>query len=174
MIHNATVAHFSQYLTHFCHHPFSAFCLVVLQLSSAEISTLPNFAARFCFIELSFGRMPILTRRFTASTFQEVFARLSIELPGLAFASDVAFSRRTSASWCWWLRGWRGLWCRFCTIVTLMPETALVSLRTLPFFFPLATNTFPHSTPLNPLRLLTTALVSMFSFLASKFRNRSF
>ena len=28
------------------------------------------------------------------------------------------------------------------TIVTLMPETALVSFRTLAFFFPLVTNTF--------------------------------
>ena len=29
-----------------------------------------------------------------------------------------------------------------CTMVTLMPETALVSLRTLAFFFPLVANTF--------------------------------
>ena len=30
-----------------------------------------------------------------------------------------------------------------CTIVTHMPETALVSFRTLAFFFPLVTGTFP-------------------------------
>ena len=49
--------------------------------------------------------MPTLTKWFSASTFQEVFSRLSIELPRLA--SDVSFSRRTSTScfWSWWLRG---------------------------------------------------------------------
>ena len=37
---------------------------------------------------------------------------------------------RTPTSCHWWLRGWRGFRCRFRTIVFLMPETTLVSLRT--------------------------------------------
>ena len=36
------------------------------------------------------------------------------------------------------------------TIVTLMPKTALVSSRTMPFCFPLVTNSFPLSIPLDP------------------------
>ena len=41
---------------------------------------------------------------------------------------------------------WSGFWCRFwCTIVTLMPEIALLSFRTLVFFFPLVTCTFSSS-----------------------------
>ena len=56
-----------------------------------------------------------------------------------------------------------------------MPETALVSFRRLAFVFPLVANYLvTPSTPLNPLRLVTTAPVSSLSFLASKFRNRSF
>ena len=72
--------------------------------------------------------------------FQVVFARLSIELPRLASALTFLFPRRTSTSWCWWFRCWSGFWCRFCTLVSLMPETALSS-QTLPFFaFPLPAN----------------------------------
>ena len=70
-----------------------------------------------------------------------MFARLLFGLPRLASASGISFSRRTSTSWCWWLRGWCGFWCRFCTIVVLMPDTALVSSRTLPFCFRRVTNT---------------------------------
>ena len=40
VIHNPTVAHFSQQLLHFCHHPSSGFCCVVPRPSSAEMSTL--------------------------------------------------------------------------------------------------------------------------------------
>ena len=49
------------------------------------------------------------------------------------------------------LRGWFGFRCRFRTIVTVMPETALVSLRTLTFFSPLVTNTFSSFNTTNPL-----------------------
>ena len=59
-------------------------------------------------------------------------------------------------------------------IVTLMPETALGSLQTLAFFFPLVTKTFFSKIPLEPFRLLTTAPVTIFLCLASMFRNRSF
>ena len=101
--------------------------------------------------------MLTVTKRFSASTFQEVFARLSIELPRRIPASEVPCSRRTPTSWCWWLRGWSGVRCRlWCTLMTFVPETTLVSSRTL-------------SLPLNPLRLLTTSHVSILSFLASKF-----
>ena len=50
------------------------------------------------------------------------------------------------------------VWVFFRTIVTLMPETTLVSFRTLAFFFPLVTNTFSsfqrHSIPFDSWPLL--------------------
>ena len=113
-------------------------CLCGKRALCAECTT------RFKLVELTCGTMPILTSWFSASVFQEVFTRLSIELPRLVSTSDVSFSRRTSTS-CfgsWWLRGWLGFWCRFCTIITRMPETTWASLRTVPFFSPLVTNTF--------------------------------
>ena len=51
------------------------------------------------------------SHKVSASTFQEVFARLSVGLPRLASASEAPFSRRTSTSWRWWLRGWSSFWC---------------------------------------------------------------
>ena len=86
LIHNSTVAHFSQSLLHFCHHLFRLF---VPQPSSAETSTL-----RRIYNPIQTHRIGIRedanTHTATASTFQEVFARLSIELPRLAIASDVS------------------------------------------------------------------------------------
>ena len=56
---------------------------------------------------------------------------------------DTSFLRHTSTSWKGWLGMCGGLWSGFlCTIVTLMPETASFSFRTLAFLFPLATDTF--------------------------------
>ena len=49
-----------------------------------------------------------------------------------------------------------------CTIVILMPETALVSFRTLAFVFPLVTGTFSSfNADLIPYDALTTAPVSI-------------
>ena len=95
-------------------------------------------------LSYTFGRMPILTKWFGGSTFQELFTRRSIEFLRVASTSGISFSRLTSVScfWILWLRGWYVYQCRFCTIVTLMPETALVSLRTLLHIFPLVTNFF--------------------------------
>ena len=58
-------------------------------------------------------------------------ARLSKNGTMITFSS---LPRHTSTSCHSWLRKWSGIRCRFwCTIVLLMPETALVSLRTLAF-----------------------------------------
>ena len=91
-----------------------------------------------------------------------VFARLSSELPRRTPASDTPFSRHTSTSCHGRLRRCAGFRCRFlCTIVTLMPETASVSLRTLAFFFPLVAcmYLFLLQRHFNPFRFLTTAPV---------------
>ena len=68
--------------------------------------------------------------------------RRSIGLPRRTPASEAPFSRRTSTSWCWWLRGWSDIRCRFFTFMIVKPETACVSSRTLPFCFPAIANSF--------------------------------
>ena len=57
-------------------------------------------------------------------------------------------------------------WCRFRTIVTLMPETSLVNPSNTALL--LSTGNKYLSTPLNPIRFLITAAVSIFPCLASK------
>ena len=60
-----------------------------------------ELTSRFRFTELTFGRMSTLTKRFGASTSQEVFTRRSIEFLRLAPASGISLSRQTSTSWSW-------------------------------------------------------------------------
>ena len=135
-----------------------------------------SLTTRFIFKELALGRMPMCTSRSRTGTSQIISARLSKNGKMVTFASDASFLNKlrprdidgsgsvAAVSFCF-LR----------TVVTLMPETALVSLRTLAFFFPLVTETFfPHATPNNPFRLLTTAPDSRLPCLASKFRTQSF
>ena len=111
-------------------------CLVVRQPCDAGTNTYPGFSARFTFIELALRRVPIFICRSRAGTFQIISARLSKNSGTMVtFASDTSLPLHTSTSWRVWL-GWRGgsvLWC-LRTIATIMPETALVSFRTLAIF----------------------------------------
>ena len=78
----------------------------------------------------------------------------------------------TSCSWLW---GWYCFRCRFlCTLITVVPETTLVSLRSLPVLFPRVTNTFSSFNTTKSLVTLDHCTCFDFSCLASKFRNRSF
>ena len=110
-------------------------CLFVVAFYDAGTTLVPCLHPDSFFTELTFVRMPILTKRSRPSTFQIVSARLSKNDPRITFALDSSFPRCTSTSCRWWLRRYGGIWVRFllCTIVTLMPETARVSLRTLAF-----------------------------------------
>ena len=100
---------FSLLLLHFCHHPSSVFCWVVPEPSSAEMSTyrriyIPSRTDKADIMEDANSHKVILCNY----PFQEVYARLSIGLPRRTPASEVPLSRRTSTSWCWWLRRWSG------------------------------------------------------------------
>ena len=104
---------------------FRLFVWLFFDLPVRKRALSAELTSRFRFVELTtFGMMPILTRRFGASTFQEAFTRRPTEFHRLASASGISFSRHTSTS-CFcglWLRGWFGFQCRFRTIGTLMPE----------------------------------------------------
>ena len=60
--------------------------------------TYPSFTSRFVLIELTVGRMPTLTKRSRASTFQITSARLSKKSTMVTFALDTSFHRHTSTS----------------------------------------------------------------------------
>ena len=63
---------------------FRLFVWLFVNLVMREQTLLLYFTSRFVFLQLTFGRMPTLTRRSRASTFQIVSARLSNSLPCLA------------------------------------------------------------------------------------------
>ena len=56
-----------------------------------EQTLISCFTSRFVFRELTFGKMPILTRRTRASTFQVASARLSKNDTKITFAVDTFF-----------------------------------------------------------------------------------
>ena len=79
---------------------------MALQPSMKEQTLCAAFTSRFRLTKLTFGKIPILTKCFRATTFQKVLTWQSIKLPRLASASGVSYSRRTSTScsWSWWVR----------------------------------------------------------------------
>ena len=115
------------------------FVWLFINLVMREQTLVRCFTTRFCFVELTLGLMPKITRRSRASTFQLISARLSkndpwLLLPRILLVLDTLRHRDTIGSESvFWFLG---------TIVTLMPETALVSFRTLAFFFPLVISSF--------------------------------
>ena len=78
----------------------SFFLLFVLfvNLVMREQALIPGFASRFCLKDLTLGRMPILTKRSRASTFQEECAWLSKNHTRVTFASDTPFFLNTPLS----------------------------------------------------------------------------
>ena len=89
--------------------------------------------------------MPFFTERSGANSFEVILARQSSHFPTWASAS------RTSGSRCIFHILPRGRTrrrmrqCRFCTLVRIVSETAIVSFRTLPVCFPLPKDFFVHA-----------------------------
>ena len=77
---------------------FRIFTWFFFILAVREQTLVPCFASRFILMEVALGRMPILTRRPRAGTFQMVSARLSKNAASLTSASGASFARRTSTS----------------------------------------------------------------------------
>ena len=63
-----------------------------VNLMMREQTLISGFAARFCFVKLTLGVMPISTRRSRASTFQIISPRLSENGTMVTFAFDTSFS----------------------------------------------------------------------------------
>ena len=131
----------SQKPLHFCHHPFSGFFAgLIFNLPVCKRALLAEFTSRFRLIELTFGRMPIITKWFL-----DALLPLCVGGSEDGAVFDVGFARSSPS---YQKLHWSPL--EHC------PQP------------------FPIPVPLNPLRLVNTAPVSIFSFLASKFHNLSF
>ena len=180
--HNPIEVQFSQQLQHPCRRFFPFWelffgflvgCSSTLKCGNRHLS--PALHPDSVFKDFTLGRMPILTRWYRTSTFQIVSARLSKNSASLTSASGASFF--STYFYLVSLMAQRVERLSVSVLVhdhPLMLETALVSLRTQAFFFPLVTYTSSSFNTNKPFRLLTTGPVSMFPCLASKFLNRSF
>ena len=122
VIHNPTVVHLSYNCCVFVTIRSRLFCGVVPQPACVQTRTYRRNYNPIQTYRMTFGRTPLVTKRCGANTFQEVFARLSIEHPRWTPAPEVLFPRRTCTSLCLQLRGWSGFWCRFCTLIPRRAE----------------------------------------------------
>ena len=130
--HNPLVVQLSQLPQHFCLRFFRFGRLffellfwLFFNLTVREQTLVSCFASRFCFMQID-SREDANTHKVISCIFQEVSARLSKNPARVTFASDNPFSRHASNSCQGWLRRCGGFRCRFlCTIVALMPETAI-------------------------------------------------
>ena len=98
-----------------------------------------QFASIFGLVEQALRRTPFYTEWSCASSFEVVLAGQSSHFPTWASAS------RTLGSRCIFhfllrRRSWRRVrLCRFCTLILIVSETAIVSIGTLPVSFPFST-----------------------------------
>ena len=118
---------------------FRPFARLIINLAVCIRALSPKRGSTFGLVEQAFWKMPFFTERSGASSFEVILARQSSHSPTWASAS------RTSGSRCIFhnlLRGrsrTRIRLCRFCTLIHIVSETAIVSFRTLPVSFPLPT-----------------------------------
>ena len=125
------------YIFHYCfctfHHSSSAFYLVVPQLSSAETSTLCRIYTPF--------------QTYTTDIRENAISHkvISCKYLSKSFCTAVDWSSQANALQPLGVGGsrrWSGFCSQFCTRIPVVPETALVSSRTLSFCFPLIANSF--------------------------------
>ena len=113
------------------------FAWLFVKLAVCVRALIPKFASHFCVVERALWRMPFFTRWIRTSTFEMFLARQSSHFPTWASASRTVSSRCIEKIL---LRriSWRRIRrCRFCTLIFIVSETAIVSFRTLPVSFPL-------------------------------------
>ena len=126
--------YFSAWLLHFCHHSYWTCCSAVLQTVDAHESTFAQFCNHSCSWR---------TRILEDATFhRKNWCKFLWSKPCMTFETFSHFgplppgSRRISLI----LpheRNRRRIWCSSCTLIHIVAETAIVSVRALPIGFPL-------------------------------------
>ena len=136
---NPIVVYSSIWPLQFGHHSFWTFCQAVLQPGDAHTSTFQQICNHSRTCRTSTLEDAFFTEWIDASSFEVILARQSSHVPTWTSAS------RTSGSRCIFhtlLRRrscGRIRLCRFCTLIFIVSETAIVSFHTLPVGFPLPT-----------------------------------
>ena len=120
-------------------------------------------------VEQAFWRMPFFTEWSGANSFEVILTRQSSHCPTWASASRTSGSRCIFHALLRRSSRRRIRLCRFCTLIHIVSETAIVSFRTLPLAFHCRQSPRILCTRCFVPWFLTTALVSKFPFLASKF-----
>ena len=151
---------------------FVFFARLTFSLPVCKWARITAFTSRFWCVELTFGRMPIITRWFGANTFQVVFAQLSSEPPRWTPHSQILFLDTLQLLCVGGSEDWAVSGVGFARSSASCRKLH-VSSRTLSFLLSIDGTPCPLPTPRWPLRFVTTVPMSFFSFLASKFRSLS-
>ena len=115
---------------------FWPFARLFINLAVCTRALFPKSASIFGLVEQALQRMPFFTE-WVVRSFKVILARQSSHFHTCASAS------RTSGSRCIFLillrrRSWKKIrLCRFCTIILIVSETAIVSIRKLPVSCPM-------------------------------------
>ena len=113
---------------------FIPFAWLFVNLAVCVRALIPKFSSILGIVEQAFWRMPLFTEWSGASSFEVILARQSRHSSTWASGSSCIFHillRR---------RSWRRIrLCRFCTLIFIVSETAIVSFWTLLVNFPLPT-----------------------------------
>ena len=118
---------------------FRPFARLFFNLAMRIRALFPKSASILRLVEQAFWRMPLLTEWIGASSFEVILAGQSKHSSTGIFASRTSFSRCISCILPRRRARRRIRLCRFCTLIHIVPETAIVSFRTLPVGFPLPT-----------------------------------
>ena len=152
-IRNPIVVHLSTKPLHFCHHSSSVFCWADLQPVGAKKHIYHRIYILILFYKIDTQEDAKKSQDgLVHLPFDVISARLSRQLPRWTPASETLSYRCTSTIFfCHWFRGRSGLWHRFWTLIFIVPETTIISFRTLPLCFPLpAFSWFSFNTTLIP------------------------
>ena len=129
-------------------------CRVIFNIATALLSPLarlfgnlavcvraliPKFASLFGLVEQGFWKIPFFTEWSGASSFEVILARQSGHFPTWVLPPATPGSRCISHTLLRRRSRRKIRLCRFCTLIQIVSETAIVSFRTLPVSFPLPT-----------------------------------
>ena len=113
------------------------FAGLFINLAVCVRTLFPKSTSIFWLVGQAFWRMPFFTEWSGASFFEVILARQSSHFPTWASASGTSGSRCIFHTLLRRRSRRRIRLCRFCTLIDIVPETAIVSFRKLPVGLPL-------------------------------------
>ena len=118
---------------------FGPFAGLFINLAMRIRALFTQSATTLGLVEQAFWRVPFFPERVGASSFEVILAGPSRHSTTGTLASGTLGSRRISLILPYERTRRRIRLCQFCTLIDIVTETAIVSVRTLPVGFPLPT-----------------------------------